>query len=105
MSRFPAFRSELVDTSWISTRLKKIHEVNEFCYTMKYKLFGISCQRFCLQLKKFLQGIQPASMMAHAGPPQMFPYAASANVYGTLPVYYGTTQAMMQVMSIIFNSR
>uniref|UniRef100_A0A915C1M9 LsmAD domain-containing protein n=2 Tax=Parascaris univalens TaxID=6257 RepID=A0A915C1M9_PARUN len=42
------------------------------------------------------QGIQPASMMTHAGPPQMFPYAASASVYGTLPVYYGTTQAMMQ---------
>ncbi|VDM41312.1 unnamed protein product [Toxocara canis] len=43
------------------------------------------------------QGIQPGGMMAQAAPPQMFPYAASAGVYGTaVPVYYGTTQPMMQ---------
>lgn len=39
------------------------------------------------------QGIQPGGMMAT---PQMFPYGASAGVFGTMPVYYGTPQAVMQ---------
>ncbi|VDK54122.1 unnamed protein product [Anisakis simplex] len=43
------------------------------------------------------QGLQPGQLVAHAAPPQMFPYAAGAGVYGTaVPVYYGAAQPMMQ---------